>query len=439
MAAMALTFSGLALVLADPGLGAALVQRRTIDEDDRSTVFWTTVAAGFGCMALGVGLSGPIAAFFGEPDVQPLVAVESIAFFLVALSATQTALMAREMNFRALEVRDMAGTIVAAPVAIAVAFADGGAWAIIAQSVVSAFVATVLLWRYATWRPQWRFSKRALKENGSFGGKLFVTRLLSYANLNADNLLVGRFLGARALGFYALAYNVMFAPLARVAGPIQQVMIPAFSRLQDETQRLGSVWLRGSRLSAAVSVPTFLGMGLVAPDFVPAILGERWNDAVPVLQLLCWAGILQGVQLLQWSVLQARGRAGSLLRYATVSTAANVAGFAVGLHWGIVGVAAGFAIVRTLMVPVITWMTTRELGLRLIEFPKALASVAEAAAVMVAGVLIARAGLVDMGVTSAARLVILAALGAVLYVGWLLWRGPDVVRELKNIRSGEPD
>jgi O-antigen/teichoic acid export membrane protein len=436
IAAMALVFSGLALVLADPGLGAALIQRRTIDEDDRSTVFWITVAAGFACMVAGIALSGPIAGFFGEPDVQPLVAVESIAFLLVALSATQTALMAREMNFRALELRDMAGTIAGALAGIAVAFAGGGAWAIIAQSVASAAVATVLLWSYATWRPRLRFSKRALKENGSFGGKLFVTRLLSYLNLNADNLLVGRYLGARALGFYALAYNVMFAPLARVAGPVQQVLIPAFSRLQDDAERLGRVWLRGSRLSAAVSVPVFLGMLVVAPDFVPAVLGERWREAVPVLQLLCLAGILQGVQLLQWSVLQARGRAGALLRFASASTLVNLAAFAIGLEWGIVGVAAGFVIARTLMVPVITWQTCREVGLRLREFPRALASVAEAGAAMVVGLLLARLALIEAGLPAGARLAALVAAGVVLYGGWLLWRAPDVMRELRELRAG---
>lgn len=436
MAAMALTFSGLALVLADPGLGAALVQRRSIDEDDRSTVFWTTVAAGGMCMLLGIALSGPIASFFGEPDVQALVAVESLAFFLVALSATQAALMTREMNFRGLELRDMAGTVLGAVAGVAVAVAGGGAWAIIAQSVVSAAVATLLLWRYATWRPELRFSMRALKVNGSFGGKLFATRLLSYLNLNADNLMVGRFLGARALGFYALAYNVMFAPLARIAGPVQQVLIPAFSRLQDDRERLGRVWLRGSRLSAAVSMPAFLGMLVVAPDFVPTVLGERWSDAVPVLQLLCWAGILQGVQLLQWSVLQARGRAGTLLRYAVVSTVVNLGAFAIGLGWGIVGVAAGFALARTLMVPVITELTCRELGLRLREFPRALSSVVQASTAMVAALLLARALLLEVGVPAAGRLPLLVAVGAVAYCGWLLWRAPDVTRELRTLRAG---
>src|SRR5256885_13242580 len=85
LAAMALTFSGLAVVFADPLLGAALVQRRTIDENDRSTVFWTTVATGTVCTGIGVLIAGPIASFFGEPSIRWLVVVESLAFVIVAL------------------------------------------------------------------------------------------------------------------------------------------------------------------------------------------------------------------------------------------------------------------------------------------------------------------------------------------------------------------
>lgn len=435
LAALALAWSALALVLSDPSLTAALVQRRTITEADRSTVFWATIGAGLACTALGVALSGPIAAFYGDSAVQPLIMVESLTFFLVSLSAIPVALMTREMAFRGLEIREMAGTVVGGLVGLAAALMGAGAWAIIAQSVASAAIATALLWYFSPWRPHWLFSWASLRDSGSFGLKLFASRLLSFANLNADNLLVGRYLGASALGFYAIAYNVMYAPMARITTPIQMVMVPAFSRLQDDRERLGQAWLRGARLSAAVAMPAFLGMLAVAPDFVPVVLGARWDPAVPVLQLLCISGILQGIQLLQQPVLQGRGRAGSLLRFGLVSTPVNLAGFVIGMHWGIVGVAAGFAVARTLMVPVITRMTCKEVGLPLRAFPKALASVALGAVAMCVIVVLARLELTELGVPSAARLVLLTALGIAFYLGYLIWRAPDIVTDLRRLRS----
>jgi O-antigen/teichoic acid export membrane protein len=435
LAAMAIAFSGLAMILSDPALTAALVRRKTITEADRSTVFWTTLAAGVVCTAAGIALSGPIASFFSEPAIRNLVAVESLCFVLVALSATQVALMTREMAFKGLELRDAVGNIVGAAVAIALAFAGYGPWAIIGQSLASVTLATLLLWHFSTWRPTWTFSRRSLRECGSFGSKMFGARLLSYLNLNGDNLLIGRFLGSASLGLYAIAYNVMFAPLARLTAPVQAVLIPAFARLQDDLPRLGQAWLRGARLTGAISTPGFVGMIVVAPDFVPVVLGDRWSDAVPVLQLLCWAGILQSVEALQWSVLQSCGKAGTLLRYTAVSTTANVAAFGVGLHWGIVGVAAGFAIARTVMVPFITRLTCRTVGLRLRDYARAQWSIAQGSLAMALAVLGARAGLIEVGAPTAARLPILVAVGIATYAGFLLWRAKDVTSELRNLRK----
>lgn len=435
LAAMAIAFSALALVIADPALGAALIQRATLTEADRSTVFWFTVAAGLACTVAALLLARPVADFFGNEDVAPLFAVESITFLLVALSATQTALLTREMAFRSLELRDMAGTVTGAVAAIALAFAGAGAWAIIAQSVVSASVATALIWRFSTWRPSLTFSLDSLRSSGSFGGKLFVARLASYLNLNADNLLIGRYLGAGPLGVYALAYNVMITPLARVAAPVHGVLFPALARLQGDPDRLGRAWLRGTRLTAAVTVPGFLGMLAVAPDFVPVVLGTRWNDAVPVLQLLCLAGIVQALQSTLASILQATNRAGTYLRFMLFSSTLNVTAFAVGLEWGLVGVAASFAVAKALQLPVFPLLGCRSVELPVREYARALRGVLEAAVGMLAVVVAARELLIWAGAGAAPRLVLLIVLGGASYVALVLWRAPALTQEFRQLRA----
>ena len=437
LAAMALAFSALAMILSDPALGAALISRPRISEADKSTVFWTTIGVGLLCTLAGIAIARPVASFFGDPAVAPLFAVESLTFVLVALSATQAAILTREMAFRSLELREMAGTIAGAVVGVTLAFSGAGAWAIIGQSVASAAAATVLLWRFSPWRPQLIFSMTSLRECGGFGIKLFGSRLLSFLNLNADNLLVGRYLGSAALGVYAIAYNVMFAPLARVAQPVQQVLVPAFTRLQDDPKRAGDVWLRGSLLTGVVAIPGFVGMSVVAPDFVPVVLGERWEPAAGILQLLCIAGIVQALHMLQWSLLQSRGQAGTLLRYNLVATAANMTGFVVGLHWGVKGVAAGFAIARLLMLPVFPWLAGRGVGVSLGRFLGNLEPVAVAATAMFAAVLCTRLLLVDAGVVDAARLVLCVAVGAVTYVGVLAWRSRWLLVDLRRLRGSE--
>jgi O-antigen/teichoic acid export membrane protein len=374
-----------------------------------------------------------VADFFSTPAVEPLFAVTSILFLITAISSTQTALLTREMQFRSLQLREMAGAVVGGVVGVVLALAGAGAWALVAQVLADETLALVLVWRFSPWRPRTTYSRESLREMGSFAGKTSGARLLGYVNLNADNFLIGRFLGAAPLGVYSVAYNVMFAPLARLAAPIQQVLFPAFARMAADAPRVGAAWLRGNRIVAAVSVPAFVGLAVVAPDFVSAVLGDRWHRAIPVLQLLCIAGLSQSLQSLNHSVLQALDRAGALLAFMIFSTTITVSSFAIGLHWGVVGVAAGFAAARTTVLPVFTTIVCRAAQTRVLAFAASVRRVLEVSAVMGALAYALRLSLADAGVPAGLRLAAVVAAGAIVYVGLLLWREPALVAEARAL------
>jgi O-antigen/teichoic acid export membrane protein len=433
VASMVLVFSGLVLIFSDLGLGTALIQRRELTELDRSTVFWTSLGAGLLFTILGILAAGPIAAFYGQPEVQPLFMVLSLGFGVTSLATIQSALLTREMNFRALEIRKMAGAVVGAVVGITLAAKGFGPWAIVAQQTAVIFTSTVLLWAFMPWRPRFTFSRASLMDLGGFGARVFGTRTLFFLNRNVDNLLIGRFIGAAALGAYSVSYNVMLVPFDQIAGPIQDVLFPAFSRMQDDAKRIGAAWLRVNRLVGAISIPSLLGLMVVAPDFVHVVLGGRWAAATPVLQILAWVGLLQSLQRLNSSILQARDRTGQLLRYSVVVLAASLVAFAVGLHWGIVGVALGYAISSTLVEPYYTWITGRAVGVSLGTFVRSLAGITQASLIMVAAVLGVRMVLTGAGLAAGPRLVICILVGCVVYVPLCIWREPAVVDEIRQL------
>jgi O-antigen/teichoic acid export membrane protein len=433
IAGMVLVFSSLVFIFSDVALGSALVQRRSLDERDASTVFWTSTGLGLFFTLAGVALSWPLADFYGEPAVQPLFAALSLSFLVTALGSTQRAVLTRDMDFRRLELRMIAATIVGAIIGIGAAANGAGAWAIIGQQLAIAVVSTVALWASSPWRPRFVFSFASLKNLGGFSANVFGTRLLFYASRNADNLLVGRFLGSSALGAYALAYNLMLMPIERITGPIQEVLFPAFSRLQDDPGRLAAAWLRVNRAVAALSMPMLLGLMIAAPEFVTVVLGEKWSAAIPVLQILAWAGLLQSLQRLNSSVLQARDRTGVLLAFAFVAAGANVAAFAVGLQWGIVGVAAAYAVTNTLLQPGYTIVTARAVALPVVECVRNLWPVAQASAAMVVAVLATKVLLIDAGVGPAGRLPVLVLVGIAVFVPSCAWRAPDLVQELRQL------
>ena len=439
LAAMVLVASSLMLVFSDLALGAALVQRKKLTERDRSTVFWTALAAGTFFTVAGIAASGPVAAFYGEPEVQPLLAVLSLAFVVTSIGTTQSALLNREMDFRRLELRMMAGTFAGAVAGIGAALGGAGAWAIIVQQLAAAVVSTALLWLVSPWRPRLTFSLASLRSLGGFSANVFGQRLLYYLHANADKVLIGRVLGPAALGTYGLAYNIVAVPFSRIAVPVAEVLFPAFSRIQDDRKRLQQSWLRGARLVGSLSVPALAGLVVVAPDFVAAVLGDRWSAVTPVIQILAFVGLLQSLQSLNGVILQALDRTSTLLRYSVVFFCAHFAAFVIGLQWGFVGVAAAYAVSSAFVEPLFAWLTARALGLRVRDFARALAGVFQAAAAMTGALLAARWVLVDAGVAPGVRLLVLTALGATVYVALCAVRAPEVTAEIRALRRRRPD
>ena len=251
---------------------------------------------------------------------------------------------------------------------------------------------------------------------------------------NADNVLIGKFLGTAALGLYGVGYSLIMLPASRIAAPLVQVFYPVFSRVQHDRRRLCAQWLRGLRMMAAVMVPAMLGLIVVAPDMVRVMLGPHWHGATPIIQILSVVGLAYGLQGLNGVVLLALGRSRVLFRYSCVLFVAAMVAFVVGLQWGIVGVAACFAAVNVFVQPAYMYVTARSMDIGLRECARALAGVAEAAAVCIAAAVLTRVLLVADAVPTTPRLVATIAVGALAYVPVLIWRAPEVVSELRLLR-----
>jgi O-antigen/teichoic acid export membrane protein len=359
IAGMALVITSFVSVFADPSLGAALIQRPTISEQDRSTIFWTALGIGATLTAVGVALAGLVAHFFGEPQVRAIFMVTSLSFVLLSLAVVPRSLLVRRLAYRTLEIRDMTSRVVGGGVAILLAFAGAGPWAVVSNFLSTVVVSTVLLWLLVDWRPHFTYAKESLRNLGGFSSQSFGATMLSWGNLNLDNVLVGRVLGPAALGAYSLAYNVMFLPITRIGRPLSDVLSPAYSRIQGDRERLQRAWLRGKRMVVLLVVPGFLSMLVCAPDLIRVVFGTKWGASIVPLQLLCVAGLAHSLGMLNWGVLAASGKGGALLRLTLLTSFVTWTSFAIGLQWGIVGVAAAYATARWLLVLPEAWITSR--------------------------------------------------------------------------------
>ena len=435
VAGMALLFTGLVLNFHDLGLGSALVQREKITEADRSTAFWATAGFGLILMGVGIGVAGPLASFFHEPQVQGLFIVLSTTFFIGSLGSTQAALIHRAMNYRAITLRLIIATVGGCVAAVVIAALGGGPWALIGQQVVVTVLSTGFLWFLSDWRPRFLFSRASLRDLGGFGAAVTGAGFLDFLQGNVDNMLVGRYLGSTSLGVYSVAYNAILVPLGRLLLPVQEALFPAISRLQSEPERIARLWLRVVRGVAAVILPTMLGLVVVAPDFVDVVLGERWHEATPVIRILAFATLAYSFTAVAARTLVALDRARLVFWFGLANAALTISAFVVGLQWGIVGVAACFTAVTVPVQAAIVVLLGRVIHVPVRRFAGAVASVVGASLLMFVVCWGIREGLIQLGVGEGLRLVIVIIVGIAVYVPATFWLSPDIVVELRALRS----
>ena len=306
VAGIVLAFGVLIPVLSDMALGAALIHLRTLDAAHKATVFWSTVVLGSAFTGIGIALSWPIADAFGDPELQPLFAAFCFALLFASLASTPLALLTREMNFRALELRQMTSTLLGGAAGVSIAVAGGGAWALIGQYLVTSGSSLALMWLLCGYKPTRDFSFPVLRRLAGYSSGIFGASLLSQFGPSSQTLLAGRLLGTRPLGELLLAQQLVMLPFNRIAAPIQEVLFSAFSRMQDEPARIAVAWGRANQLVGAIAIPGLVGVALVAPEFVAVVFGDRWSELDILLRVLAIVGIVQALQRLNFSILQAR-------------------------------------------------------------------------------------------------------------------------------------
>jgi O-antigen/teichoic acid export membrane protein len=428
IAGLALVFAPLAYIFTD--LGAALVQQKEQTEEDRSTAFWTSIVIGLGLTLVGIAAAEPIADFYGEPEVQPLFMVLSLSFAITAASTTQSALLHRAMAFRRIEIANMIAVLAASAVGVGAALLGWGAWAIILQLEANSLLFLILLWRASSWRPRWRFSWASLRGLSSFSTHNLGANLLRYLESNMDNLLIGRFQGPASLGVYSIAYNLMLYPVTRFAAPIHAVLFPLLARMQHDDARARRIWLRVTRLIAVLVAPAMVALIVVAPELIRLLLGSKWDEAAPLVQILALAGLVYAVRVPSTSVLLAKGEARTLFRFSLVSALVLVTGFIVTVSWGVKAVAMSFSAAFVIMTPALVHLASRAIGASMRAYARNLIGVSLATAAMAAVMVPAREALVHADRGAVLVLLVTLLVGAAVYAPLCLRLVPDLTREI---------
>lgn len=361
---MVLVFSGFALLVSEFGFGGAIIQRIEVREEQLDSVFWSSTVLGV-LLCLGFITAAPaIAAFYGEPRLVPIARVLALAFIVDSFPTVPRALLIKALDFRRIAGVEIAAAAISGLAAIGGALAGLGVWSLVVQQLTFSVVNSSLFWLLGPWSPHLRFRLSALRGLLGFGASLLGSRSLNYWRRNLDSLLVGRILGIEALGFYSLSYRIMLIPVWNVTQVLYRVLFASFSQIQSQHERIRRLFLSSLGAGALVTFPAMGGLLVTARPFVLTILGPQWEPMVPILQVLCIASLAEVLYPLTGNLFLSQGRADLQFKVGLVTRLMTVGGIVIGLHWGVVGVAAGFTVASILNLVPAYRFSCRLVGLR---------------------------------------------------------------------------
>ncbi len=312
LAAMAVSFLVLAASLVRETFTEYLIAHKDPGPQDYNAVFWCLIALGLGLAVLMNAAAGAIAAFYGEPQVAAFLRALSPVVLMIALTAVPVAILRREMRFNILSIRAIAGVVVGGIVGITMALTGWGVWSLIAQYLTLIATNAALAWFSVAWRPGRIPPLADLKRVAAFGTQVIGLRTAELTATQAPLVMVGATLGASALGQFSIAWRLIEIGSFLVVTPLRMTSQSAFAAItrsgQSAAKLLGDLF----DVISLIALPAFIGLAVLAPHVIPTLFGDGWQDAVPVLQIMCAAGIFFCFEKVQQAYCLAAGKAGQV-------------------------------------------------------------------------------------------------------------------------------
>jgi O-antigen/teichoic acid export membrane protein len=435
LVAMATVLTGFLEVVSDFGLGSALVQSRETTPHEVESAMGATVI-----LAIVSGtvlfLSAPLWAHVqGDPRIVPIIRVLAFGVFLTVIGNVPYSMLHRRLAFGLVARAQFVKGLATAIATVGSAFLFQSHWALVIGYIAGRLAITVILFWAEPTRPRWPGREAHVTRLLKFGGVLTADRILNYGRQNLDIALVGALLGSRMVGLYVMATALARLPLEKLGSAFEPVAYPTFARLRDDEPQLRRFFLGLSLGTMAIALPATVGLMLTASLVVPTVIGNQWLPVVPVLRVAAFIVPFEFHLGIVSAMFNAMGRVDLTLRNTMLTSLLTIAGVLVGVHYGIVAVAAAggtayaavwfFAEQRMLRMTGLTW---RDLGGALLPALSATAGMA----------LLVLAALWAMPASwpMALRLGVACTTGLVTFVAWALaFHRDTVVPQVKGLRT----
>lgn len=334
---VAMVLSAFSAILRDLGVGQYVVQVKELT-DDRLRAARTIQFSAAGVMSLLMGaLAYPVAAFYDEPRLLPILGLMALNCLIVPIGSINFALLTRDMRFQHIAVMRFCASLTGALTSIGLALQDAGPISLALGQLVSTCTMAAVSLVYSRKGLPARFSFQGAQEALSFGSRLLGTSLTQTLTNSMPDLMLGKLQGMAAAGLYSRSNGLVMMFHRLVSDAVVGVALAHFAQGKRNNQDPLPDFLRAMSYIVLLNSAFSISLALLADPITRLMYGPQWTDSIPLTRWLALAALFFSPQPVCAAMITGLGRADLLLRTMLIGgcalMAASIAGALLGMAW----------------------------------------------------------------------------------------------------------
>lgn len=362
--AIALVVMAFLTMLGEFGIGNGLIQKKDFSHALMRKIFgFSLLMNTLFAAALFFGANS-VSVLYGYADLENILQLLSIKFFLVSFMVIPDAKLRFEMGFKQLSIIELVTAMAGGVATLFFAINDQGVWSLVYGNLLRLILlaAALQVLRPSLYMPNFNFAD--MGGVGGFGGVLVINRVLFFLYNKSDVLILGKLLTPNVVGIYTVAKDLASIPMAKIAASINIVGFSAFTKYDNQQDELKRHYLKATSHLALVSFPVFVGISSIAPELVPVALGEKWSGVLVCLQLIAISIPFRLLNMMTAPLLEGIGKPQKSLVNTIIALLVFLPSFYyAGINFGIVGASFVWAVLSPIYYVVVVLRLTRWTGI----------------------------------------------------------------------------
>lgn len=317
----------------DMGISTAIVQNKTLTDDDISNIFSFTLWSGIILAGLFFCCSWAIGNYYKNDTLIIICQLLSINLFTSSITIVPNALFYKHKDFKYIALRGLTIQSSCGILGVTAAILGAGLYALVISPILSGILMFLISVKRYPQKPRITWGLRSIKKIFSYSAYQFMFNIINYFSRNLDKLVIGKKLGMNQLGYYQKSYSLMMLPLQNITAVVTPVIHPIFSDFQNDLNKLATGYEKIVRLLAFIGLPLTVGLFFTAKELTLIFFGPQWMPSVPAFKILAISAGVQVILSSSGSIFQASGDTKSLFICGLFSSILNVSGILFGVFY----------------------------------------------------------------------------------------------------------